>query len=188
MKDPKQNTRFTDTEMSLLKGLFSDNLELLYIIRKVMLQFDLTPTENKTLRDAWNPQVKSILQEVFLPEIDPDVPLFQLTSMVIGLGSDIKGLSPEGALPMIKAKDIEIKYVAQQLEVLDGSTQKPKILLSDLSKTDGDDEDESFINLTAWNFLLSFIDTHIQEMKFLAGQKKETVEETKARLGRDSSK
>lgn len=190
MKNPKQKMRFTDSELSLIKGLFADNDELLYVIRKVMCQFPLTDTERELLKGSMNENTLFILKKFFLPELDPDAPLFQMTALPVALGADIKTLSPDGAWPYIKAKELEMQYLEQQLNQLKDDNSTVKIKLNDLIDLGGTKarREETYIAITAWNYLLSFIDSNIQQIKFLAGMKEETIEETKARLERDSTK
>jgi len=192
MRDANQKMRFNDAELSLLKGLFADNEELLFSVRKVMLQFELTKQEEITLKKNINETTFALLKKVFLPELEGDAPIFQLTDMILGLGSDIKDKPIELAMPYIQAKDIEIKYLAQRLEALRGNDipEMAEISLADMAKIKltKTNAESVYANILARNFILSFVDTHIQQMKFLAGLKEETVEQTKDRLQKDSNK
>ena len=190
-RDINQKMRFNDAELSLLKALFADNTELLFTIRKVLLQFKLTEQEEASLKGMINDTTFTLLKKVFLPEIDPDAPLFQLADMVLGLGGDIKDKMIDQVALYIQAKDLEIRYMEQQVAVLKDTTIPVKLSLSDMAslkmgKTR--DENDVFISVIARNYLLSYIDTNLQQIKYLAGLKTETVEETKARLARDSAK
>jgi hypothetical protein len=55
-------------------------------------------------------------------------------------------------------------------------------------KVDGVSPEEALINLKARNTLISHVETCLQMLNVLAGQKTETVEQTKTRLKKDSSK
>jgi hypothetical protein len=46
----------------------------------------------------------------------------------------------------------------------------------------------AFINIQARNYLLSYIDSFVNDLRNLAGQKDETIEQTKQRLAKDSTK
>lgn len=190
MRDPNQKLRYTTQELGLIKGLFAENDELLYIIRKSFLQFELTEQEKEALKNAMNEQVMALMVKSLNPWLDPDSPLFQMTDLVLGLGADIKTLSPDGAWPFIKAKEIEINYISQQLKILGGSEEKPTILLSELGSLLGMKarREDIYKNILARNFLLSFIDSNINQLKLLAGLKSETIEETLERLKKDSNK
>jgi len=55
-------------------------------------------------------------------------------------------------------------------------------------KTDDASPDQLVINLKARNLLITHIEQQLMQLKFLAGKKDETVEETKNRLSKNSSK
>lgn len=190
MRDPNQKMRFTDNELSMIKGLFADNEDLLFLIRKVLLQFPLSEHEEITLKKTMNDWTFDLLKKFFLPDLDPDAPLFQLTDMYIGLQGDLKS-GVEASWAPIRAKELEIKYIAQQLEALKDITEAkaPSIVLKDLVKVKTrPSKEDVWVNITARNYILSFVDTNLQQIKYLAGRKEETVEETKDRLMKDSAK
>ena len=190
MRDKNQNMRFNDSELSFIKAVFADDAEITYIIRKSMLQLELTDQEKEVLKISWNPEISKLCHKMFLPDLEGDAPLFQLTNLVLALGSDTKGLSPDGAWPFIKAKELEINYLQQQLDVLDGKNPEIKIVLKDMINLDypKKEREQVWVNVTAWNWLLSFIDSNLAQAKVLAGRKEETVEQTRQRLERDSAK
>jgi hypothetical protein len=190
MREPNQKLRFNTHELGLLKSLLADNEELLFAIRKVMIQAELTTGEQAVLDGAINDETFKLIKKFMLPEVDGDSPLFQLAHLGIGLGSEVKNLSPDGAWPFIKAKELEIKYVAQQLEVLRGRTPETNIRISSLMDLSGSKptRETVYTNVLAWNFLITFIDSTINQMKILAGYKTETPDETLQRLAKDSAK
>ena len=190
MRDPNQKMRYTIEELGLVKSLFADSEDLLFIIRKVMLQFPLNEQEKAALKAVMNEQVSGLMRKTFLPTLDPDAPMFQLTDLRIALGTDIKDCSVDSAWPFIRAKDIEMDYLNHQLKVLDGNESSPPILMEDLAnlKLSRSKREDLYINVVARNFLLSFIDSNLAQLKALAGRKEESVEETLSRLAKDSSK
>jgi hypothetical protein len=185
-RDINQKMRFSKEELELMKGLFSDNEELVFAIRKVMLQLDLNLGEQAVLNGLTD-EGFAVIKKLFLPEFDGDSPITQLADLRIGL--DIKSLSPDGAWPMIKAKELEIDYIKQQLEQL-RDRGEVKIKLSDLGDLSGNKptREQVYINFTAWNFLVSFVDGMINQLKILSGLKTESVEETLKRLAATSNK
>lgn len=189
MKNDKQKMRYTDEELGLLKAVFAEDNDKLYIIRKVMFQFPLTEAEKSALQAFMTEPVFAILRKTFLPYPDPDAPLFQIAHLNLALGADTKTLSPDGAWPFFKAKELEIAYLEQQVKALNGESEQ-KIVLSDLTDLNHPktQREQVWVNVTAWNWILSFVDSNIQQIKFLAGLKHETVEQTLVRLRTDSSK
>tara|TARA_R100001530_G_C4291459_1_gene148131 strand:- start:593 stop:925 length:333 start_codon:yes stop_codon:yes gene_type:complete len=103
--------RITDAELEILKNTFSDNVDLIKLLRKI-----------------------------FLPEITADDPIGQ--NIDLWMTIKIDDMSPEQAMVNIKAR----------------------------------------------NSLITHIDTQLMVIKSLAGSKKETVEETKERLQKDSAR
>ena len=189
MKNKEQRMRYTDEELGLMKAVFAEDREKLYIIRKVMFQFPLTDEEKSALQSFVTEPVFALMKKTFVPYLEPDAPLFQMSNLVLGLGADTKSLSPDGAWPFIKAKELEVSYIEQQLKALHGESEQ-KIILSELTSLDYPkaQREQVYINILAWNFLLSFIDSNIQQIMFLAGLKHETVEQTMVRLRSDSAK
>lgn len=180
--------RYNKQELGLIKAVFSDNEELLFSVRKVFLQHPLTEKEEVTLRKALTPTVLEILRKEFFPQIDGDAPLFQLTDMHLGLEADLK-LGTDEAWSYIRSKEQEIAYIKQQLKVLEGSDEEPKLVLRSFIEGLVDkDKEDAWVDVKSFNHLLSYIDTHISALKLLAGTKEETVEQTQARLKKDSSK
>lgn len=106
-----QQMRISDKELELIKSTFAGNEELLMLLRKV-----------------------------FLPEIQPNLPLGQNLDLWMTL----------------KVEDMTAE--------------------------------EALINIKARNTLISHIEFQLNSLKALAGQKNETVEETKNRLAQNSNK
>lgn len=180
-----QTMRFTDGELSLIKALFADNEALLFAIRKSLLGFVLDDNESALIKGL-SKEAFALIRKTFLPELDPAAPLFQLTDMVMGLNVDMKGQKEEDVLPMIVAKAIEVQYIEEALAKMEGTRSEPFTYnLSDLAVLT---DENAFVNITARNYLLSYIDSNCKQLEFLAGTKDETVEETVARLQKNSAK
>lgn len=184
--------RFDDVELALMKAVFANNENLLFIIRKVMLQGELTEDERNTITSTMTPELYKLCRKVFLPEIDLDAPLFQIADPYIGLNADVEKVGPEEFWPVYQAKKLEFDFIDQQLECLRDVNEhaEPKISFKDMVKGKGTKagKEELYVNIMARNYLLSFVDSSLQQIKFLAGSAEETVEETKERLAKDSSK
>lgn len=179
-----QTMRFTDGELSLIKGLFADNEVLLYAIRKSMLGFVLDASESALIKGL-SKEALALVRKTFLPSIDPASPFFQMTDMAMGLNVEIKGMKEEDALPLIVAKAIEVQYIDEALKKIEGQDIKFTYNLADLAVLS---DENVFINITARNYLLSYIDSNCKQLEFLAGTKEETVEQTVARLQKNSAK
>ena len=133
--------------------------------------------------------VLRLLKKTFLPELEGDAPLLQ----VIDMWSVVQIINkpPVEAIVTIKAWKILESYLRQQICNLENSTEIDTLKLSDLTKISETDEEivsKDFINLTARISILGYIESQLNQLKTLAGQKSETVEETKKRLLANSSK
>jgi len=180
---------FTEAELSLIKNTFSDNDELLYAIRNVLLQFPLSDGQKATLSVGLNENVISVLRKRIIPELAPTYPLGQLPSILTTLTQELKAKDANEMAPQFIAKQLEIDYLEQQFTRLEGKEVEEIIKLCDMGcLDDGKTSDEQYINMTAYLFLLGYIDPMLGMIKNLAGAKDETPEEQKKRLTRDSSK
>lgn len=184
MPEKDQKMRFTSSELALMKTLFAENEALLFTARKFMLGFELNEGEKTGIKILQSGASLQLMKKMFLPEIDPAAPLFQLVDMTMGLKIDFKGNPEAAAQPFIEAKLIEETYLKERLEQLEKDLA-PSDILKELAKLDSD---EAYVNITARNYLLSYIDSSFQQIVFLAGKKEETVEQTVERLQKNSNK
>lgn len=187
MPDKNQLFMFSADELSLIKNTFSDNDTLLYTIRKGFLQFPLTDVERGLLTTSLTPGVLRVLRKRILPELSPEYPLGQLPSLLTTLTNDLKSKPLDDMALQFEAKQIELDYLEQQFKALTEATEET-ILLKALGEMKGKSDTQRFVDLTAYLFLLGYIDPMLNFMKVLAGAKDETPEEQNKRLLRDSSK
>lgn len=186
MPDKNQLTIFSKDEMSLLKNTFSNNDTLLYTIRKVFLQFPLTDVEKGLIKTFVTETVYNVLRKRILPVLSPEFPLGQLPSILTTLTQDIRAKDAEMMADQFAAKQLEIDYLEQQFAVLKDLEALQPIKLADMARIDSDTE-AVFVNITAYLFLLGYIDPSLLMIKALAAEKEETPEETKERMLKDSS-
>lgn len=181
---------FNDQELALMKNVFSENEELIYAVRNVLLQFPLSDVQKKLVKDWITEGVWKVLKKRIHPELDPDLPLTQLGDLYQTLNKDLQSKTVEEMGPLFDAKALEIAYLDQQFAVLkdiDG-VHDIKFNLNDFASLKGKSYHEAYVHTTARNFLIGYIDGMLVHIKTIAGQKQESVEELKKRLNRDSSK
>lgn len=164
MRDKNQKLVYNQVEMELFERLFKDNEDLIYLVRKVMLQGELTDLDRQNLAETMRPEVLALLSKHFHPKIDVNAPLGQISDLGFSIGSEIKSLSPDGAWPFIKAKEIAIEYLDQQLKVLAGDTSSPKIVLSELVDLSGfkAQREQKYTDIIAWNWIVNWIELNSQ--------------------------
>lgn len=187
-RDENQIFIFSNAELELIKHVFADNDELLYAVRSVFLQFPLTDREKEMIKTQITPPVIAVLRKRILPELSPEFPLSQLPSILTTLTEQLKVKDVEEMAPQIEAKAIEIAYLRQQFACLEHETDYDGgIRLEDLGKITSDWH-KDFVGLTAYLFLLGYIDPMLSFIKSIAGQKGETLEQLTERMRRDSAK
>lgn len=193
MVEKNQQFIYNSEELSLLKNTFAENEPLLYTLRKVFLQFDLSKDEVVHLKSAINEDVVNVLKKRILPDLSPEYPLGQIPSMMTTLTDQLRARDVEDMRPQFSAKVVEEQYLNQQFTALeailaDKEVPKPKIVLKDLGQLADKPADEAFVEMTAYLFLLGYIDPMFILIRSIAGEKAETLEKQKERMTRNSSK
>lgn len=175
------NGRYTDDELELLKNVFAENMELIKVIRKVMLQLDMSEAEEvmwkKTFSD--NEALSALMRKMFLPTIDGDAPIHQLVDLYMTINMENK--LPEEIASLVKSRQMIVSYLDNQLKVLSGEIKENKTKLAQFDLTDVD-------ALRARNTIIMHTENQLHEINGLAGYKVETTEETVKRLSQNSSK
>jgi len=179
---------YSEAELSLIRNTFAENDELLYAIRNVLLQFPLSDGQKAILSSQMNENILNVLKKRLLPTLAGDFPLGQLPSLLTTLTEDLKVLNAKEMQDKFESKQLEIMYLTQRFEVLEtGAELEECIGLEDMANI-FDLEEDTYVNISAYLFLLGYIDPMLGMIKNIAGQKDETPEEQKKRLTRDSSK
>ena len=161
-----QNSRYSETELSLISNTFYENDDLLMAIRKFFLQGELDAQEQSHI-DRLTDETKDIIRKNLLPEIDPNAPLHQVVDLWISIDT-VEKLAEDSYLDM-KARKIVIDYLAQQFERIEsGRMDLPHIKLKNLIYSDTKDQETAYIELKARNTLLQHIDRHLEELRVLA--------------------
>ena len=189
-RDKDQLFIFSKSELALIKAVFADNDALIYTIRKVLLQFPLTLAEEELIRMSVTEPVYDVLRKRILPLMSPDFPLNQIPSILTTITNDLKVKSIDEMIPLFEAKQLEIDYLEQQFRILKDIdyVQESSISLVGLAELKDKTASRQFVDMTAYLFLLGYIDPCMTMIKVLAGQKDETPEQQEARLSKDSSK
>lgn len=187
-KKKTQTMRISDLELELIKSLFADNEALLFIIRKVFIQADITEEESKLIEQSFKTdEVHKMMRKVFLPEIDTDVPLGQ--NIDLWMTIDLKDKNPDELFTHLIAREKVIAFIEEGLSRLKIPVKAgtDKLIKFSIAEEKAKAE-ETYINLLARNTVINHVDQQLIQIKLLAGQKTETIEQTKSRLQKDSTK
>lgn len=181
--------RYSDQELELIKTTFSENDELLIALRKHFLQMDMDAVEQALIIGFKNnEQGLKIISKTFLPELDGNAPFSQVIDLWMTV--ELKGKDPKDAYNDLIAREKLITYLAQRLKVLSGGVPSvDNIQFSELTKIGGKTKaEETYSNFVMRNTLIYHIEQQLSMLSILAGQKNESVEQTKERLRKDSVK
>lgn len=180
---------FNEAELRLIKSVFSDNDDLLYAIRKVLLQFSLSDVEKLAVKTQMTPEVYAVVKKRVFPDIDEDAPFGQIGDIYHTLKTKLESKGVEEMAPHFAATKLIVDYLAQQFESLK-DIDKPlmaTIRLDSLKEITADHY-TNYVNHNARNFIIGFVDSMLFMLKGIAGVKEETVEQQKERITRNSSK
>jgi hypothetical protein len=183
----RQNLRYSDSEMQIIKDVFADNTELLYAIRKVFLQLPLTAVEQSLLILIQKPEILKVIRKAYLPEIEADAPFHQVIDLWMTV--DIKGKEPKEAYTELVVREKVIAYVEQQLRVLENLESPQPIVLNDcIQMRPKTKAEEMYIDIMTRNYVVAHNEMQLAMFEVLAGQKSESVDDTKKRLAQNSTK
>jgi hypothetical protein len=173
------NGRYTDAELNLLKTVFAENLPLVKLIRKIMLQLPITEAEEvEWRRSLTGEDLSRLMSKMFLPQIDGDAPIGQVVDLWMTVNLENK--LPEEAQELVDSRKMVIDYVAAQLDCLkNGGKSEIRLDEYNLSKP---------TELKARNTIIAHVENQIREINGLAGYVSETPEETIKRLSQNSNK
>lgn len=171
--------RFSDDELSLIKNTFADNDELLVSIRNHFMGLNTTKEEQAMFQNlvAGKKEMVVMLRKFFLPELDPKAPIGQ----TIDLWRSININETPGHLlaETMEARELLISTLSNVFS----SIENGKDIVVDLSVNK-----ENLVGLMMRNIYISHVEGVVMQISILAGQKQETVDETKRRLEQNSTK
>lgn len=187
MKQEKgEKRRLTDSDLELIKSTFAGNDELLLSIRNIMFGLKTSTVEDKQISELFSIKpLQDIFRKVMLPTLDPNIGLGFSKDLWLSSADGLKEVTPERMFPIYEAMITYEEMMEQALSVLEDPT-KEKVSL-DIDRT-LDAVGMYKQMLTRSQFVSTVEGTLLNVIKAWAGQKDESLEETKARLKQDSSK
>ncbi len=177
--------RFDEGELILIKNTFAENDDLLILIRKVLLQGELTPDENKIIKSLGADAI-AIIRKAMLPKLDANAPLFQLADMWMSI--ETKDKNPEDVFQNMVARQLVVDYFDNMLKILAGEKVEIFRKLDSMVGVLNKYPEVAYVDILARNTIINHIDIQLYQLKLLAGSKKETPEEMMKRLEQDSAK
>lgn len=183
---------FTDLELQLFQNTFIENEDLLYAVRSVLCQLPFDEADLVNLTTNLSKDVIYAVQKRILPTNLNDLPLGQLSDFYMTINQDLNQRRYDDTYPIIKSKELQIDFLTQQfnvlLDIVENKRYDKELEVINIHDLQSGNEGEKYIKVLARNYLLSHIDKMLLLIKHITGNKKETPEEQKTRLMRDSSK
>lgn len=147
-KEIKQDRRFTEVEMSIIRSYFKDDEDTnLKAIRAYM--FGFSPLKE----DINNEEVFNILKKTMLPTIDKEAPIGQIVDLYMTI--PLENISEEERDKNVKIKEMVIGYLSNKLLKIDGEE-------FDINNMKGMER------LRARNFYLILVEQQLVQLKVLA--------------------
>lgn len=175
----KQEMRLSDAEQELLKATFAEADDLLLTVRNVFFGLPLTDEEKKQIRAIFSSApLMRLMRKQFLPEFQPDIPLGQ--NIDLWQLADLKGKDEFQITQELRATANKIDFIEKGLARLNDPE------LENISLSPPVDSDHLW--LAGRILYVNHVDRQLQTIKILAGMKTETIEQTRERLLKDSSK
>lgn len=185
-----QTNRFSDEELSAIKSIFAENLETVEALRKLFLDFPLDVVDIGALTFFKEEINKKVLRKAFLPKIETQAPLQQMVDLWLTLKVDDK--HPEEAINFILARELLLELLEERFnkldEVLAGKELSEITTLNSLIPSKEKSPAENYVHLLARNTIVTHSDQQLTMFYMLAGKKDETIEETRKRLQKNSTK
>lgn len=187
MAAQKAKMRFDEGEMIAFKNTFADNEELIKTVRRVFLQLELSVEDIAIINTIFKEDaLKALISKMFNPVITGQEHLNQVVDLWTTLAT--KELSPDYVGLTVKSRGILIKYIVQQIDKLFNLDYVETIKLNDLIIFDEVYDTDIYINLVARNSIIQHVEDRLTNILVLAGDKNESVDQTKKRLQQGSAK
>lgn len=188
MVEKQQKARFSQIELLSLQKAFKNDEELLYVLRKYLLDLQIPEEDYKRLKKIGLTALKTIKRN-FLPQISDDTRL-ELQAHIM-LFKEIMQMTPDMSYLYTESKLIFSDYFDQKFdELMNNEINGQKIELKNLFPKRGQEREERHINLTAWSSIVANIDIRLSEIQVFANTPglDETDEDKEKKLQKNSNK
>ncbi len=184
-KKPQQVLRYSDSELKLMNDTFSENHDLIMLLRKFFMQGQMSDGEKENVKFFANANMLPILRKTYFPEIDLNTPIGQIVDLWSNVDTRNKGVE-DACLEMAMRQKL-IQYIKDRFMDLINGTEGG-LRLSDLEYDPKKKDRDNFVNIGARNMIIAHVDFQTGQIWILAGSKQESVQEIQKRLFRQSGK
>ena len=181
---PVQQFAFSDVEIALIKGLFTENETVVNAVRNHFLQFEKTAEHGAALA-MLTKEHKAFLRKLFVPMANASQGIQRISD---AWGSIETNNGAEQTYPVALAREWQLDYMEQQLKLLDGIGEEKMTLASLVARPLPRNPQEVFINIHSRKSIFILVDQQLALVLMFAGHKDESIDDMKKRLQKDSSK
>lgn len=176
---------YTNKDIELIKATFAENEELLKVIRKLFFGYDLSEEEKDLIKSSFsNKEVIEVLRRKVYGLNNINTPIGQLSDFWLGVEQQIFGASRDTIFQAIESKKMVLNMFTKAFNLLENPDgEKVSVDTNPMTETD-----PLGVLVIARNLYMKAIETALLTIQTIAGKKSETVEETVARLQKDSNK
>lgn len=178
----KPNIVVQDEEIALIKSVFADNDELLQAMRALFFGLEIKESDKKAIEETFaSDALMKIIQKRFLPTLNAEAPIGQVSDVWLGAETMIFGASQGTIAQAVLYKERSIDMTRRALALL-RNTDGERISL----EVNGL-QDELGVDILARNQFIRHIESQLLFLKIIAGTKDESPEDAKKRLAQNSS-
>lgn len=178
--DVLSRQRITLEDKRIFKGLFTDNYELLQVVRNLFFGFELTAEQKEQIKDKFrSEESRKVMRKLFLPEISPNDP--------IGHSGDFWKTSE---FMSVKEKEWFDSHRDAKLQIID----KLELALALLVDPDGNkptiqvSSDDSLEDMVARNNFIGHVEQMLIYIYGYTGEEELTPDALADRLRKNSNK
>jgi len=185
-KKPQQRMRYDDVELEMIRSLFTENDDLLIVLRKVFLKAPLSKKDKENLKViSNNPKNIKLLRKTYFPEIDLDAPFGQLIDLWLSVDKGERGV--EESVLALKVRESLMKEIFAGIERL----KNPDVIVGnkivDYKPNFENDDDSVYIDFVVRNALITHSEFQITQLKALSMTKNLSADDISKRMKQDKT-
>lgn len=175
--------RATGAERDIITAHFKDNEILLKSLRALFLGLPITDEEKAAIR-ALPQNLKAIIWDRFLPQLDRESPIGQVKDVWLGVEQMVFAQPPHVIEQAIQYKERAVDMTHDALKLMDGEGNVINLEYSSKLYPN----DHNGVILLARNQFIRHIESQLNTLWVIANLKEEKPVETAKRMHRDSAK